>query len=176
MATPLSPSFLDSLLQSLQPPAWLVHELQHRAVLFLNHVLMREDEARARLLRQKGRVIRVRWRSLEMSLLCTPAGLLDLAPASSVPDLSLTVSEPSALGLAQGALRGERPPVAIEGDVQLAAEVGWLVEHVRWDVEEDLAGFLGDAPAHALAQGAQRLAEALRRFNAAGPASGKPPA
>ena len=46
MATPppSSPSFIDSLLgavgERLAPPAWAVHEAQHRIVLLLNHVLM----------------------------------------------------------------------------------------------------------------------------------------
>jgi ubiquinone biosynthesis protein UbiJ len=176
MVTSPPNTLIDSLLKSLQPPPWLVHEVQHRAVLFLNHVLMREEEARQRLARQKGRVIRLHWRAIEVNLLCTPAGLLNLAPALAVPDLSLGVSEPSPLELAQIALRGERPPVAIEGDVQLAAEVGWLVEHVRWDAEEDLSGLIGDVAAYRFMQGAQRLADALRRFIAASPMGGKPQA
>jgi len=59
------------------------------------------------------------------------------------------------------------------GDVQLAAEVNWLVDHVRWDVEDDLARVIGDVPAHAIATGAGRVVTALRRFigKAAGPAS-----
>ena len=174
MATPSPQSLISNLFKSLQPPAWLVHEVQHRAVLFLNHVLMREPEARARLARQKGRVIRLQWRAIELHLLCTPAGLLNLAPLPAVPDLTLGVSEASPLELAQTALRGERPAVAIEGDVQLAAEVGWLVEHVRWDAEEDLSGLIGDAAAHKFMQGAQGLADGLRRFIAASPAGGKP--
>ena len=174
MATPSPQSLISNLFKSLQPPAWLVHEVQHRAVLFLNHVLMREQEARARLARQKGRVIRLQWRAIELHLLCTPAGLLNLAPLPAVPDLTLGVSEASPLELAQTALRGERPAVAIEGDVQLAAEVGWLVEHVRWDAEEDLSGLIGDAAAHKFMQGAQGLADGLRRFIAASPAGGKP--
>jgi ubiquinone biosynthesis protein UbiJ len=54
--------------------------------------------------------------------------------------------------------------VRIEGDVQLAAEVNWLVDHVRWDIEEDLARILGDAPAHALGQAARRVVDALRQL------------
>jgi hypothetical protein len=41
--------------------------------------------------------------------------------------------------------------VRIAGDVQFAAEINWLVEHVRWDLEEDLSRLIGDAPAHAMA-------------------------
>jgi hypothetical protein len=44
--------------------------------------------------------------------------------------------------------------VRIAGDVQLAAEVQWLVDHVRWDLEEDLSRVIGDAPAHAMGQSA----------------------
>ncbi len=48
--------------------------------------------------------------------------------------------------------------------MQLAGDIQWLVDHVRWDVEEDLARVIGDAPAHAVASVASRAAEALRRF------------
>lgn len=147
-----------------QPPAWLVHELQHRLVLFLNHVLMQEREAMDRLARQRDRVARVQWRVFSITLRITPAGLFELAHEDEAPDLRLDVSESSPLSLASGALRGDRPAIRIEGDVQLAAEINWVVDHVRWDVEEDLARVIGDAPARAVAAVATRLADALHRF------------
>jgi ubiquinone biosynthesis accessory factor UbiJ len=94
----------------------------------------------------------------------TPAGLLDLAESQASPDLTLAVTEESAVALVQAALRGDKPAVRIEGDVQLAAEVNWLVDHVRWDLEEDLSKIMGDAPAHAAAQAFRRVAQALRGF------------
>jgi ubiquinone biosynthesis protein UbiJ len=171
MATQSPFPFLDGLLDKLgsglQPPAWLVDEVQQRAVLFLNHVLMQEKEARDRLVRQQGRVVLVQWRSFLIKLAATPAGLLERAGPDAAADLTLTVTESSPLGLAQAALRGDKPAVRIEGDVQLAAEVNWLVDHVRWDAEEDLSRLIGDAPAHTLGQVARRGAEALRQFVAA---------
>jgi ubiquinone biosynthesis protein UbiJ len=169
MATPQSPfSFLDGLFERVaagsQPPQWLVHELQQRMVLFLNHVLMQEREAMDRLVRQKGRIARVQWRAYSMALVITPAGLFNLAPEAATPDLQLHVTETSPFALAQTALRGGKPAIRIEGDVQLAAEINWLVDHVRWDVEEDLARVIGDAPAHTVAQFARRGAQALRQF------------
>lgn len=158
---------LDRLVTTLKPPEWLVDEVQHRVVLLVNHVLMQEPEAQARLARQQGRTVRVDWRHLSLSLIATPAGLLDRIPAGAaglIPDLSLSVQEASPLALAQAALRGDKPPIKIEGDVQLAAEVGWLVDHVRWDLEEDLSRWVGDAPAHAVGQAARRAAAALREF------------
>jgi len=138
--------------------------VQQRLVLFLNHVLMQEKEATDRLVRQKGRIARVQWRAYSLSLVITPAGLLNLAPESAVPDLRLEVTDTSPFTLVQAALRGDKPSIRIEGDVQLAAEINWLVDHVRWDVEEDLARVIGDAPAHTLAQFAGRAAQTLRQF------------
>lgn len=169
MATPSSPfSFLDDLLNRIgdrvRPPEWAVHEIQHRAVLFLNHVLQQEPEAQQRLVRQQGRVVRFEWRFVTMQLVATPAGLLDIAPEGAVPELTLIVAETSPLGLARATLRGDKPSVRIVGDVQLAAEVNWLVDHVRWDVEDDLARLIGDVPAHTVGNVARRVKTAIRQF------------
>jgi ubiquinone biosynthesis protein UbiJ len=154
-----------SLLQALTPPAWAVHELQQRLVLFLNHVLMQEPVARERLQRQKGRRVQVCWRDQVFQCEFTPAGLMDLAdPQAPAADLVLRVNEDSPFELARTVLQGDKPPIRIEGDVQLAAEVNWLIDHVRWEPEEDLARLIGDAPAHTLVQTARRAIDALRSF------------
>jgi ubiquinone biosynthesis protein UbiJ len=184
MVTPSPVSFFDQILdrvgQALQPPPWMVEEMQRRLVLMLNHVLQQEPEAQARLKRQAGRLVEAHWRSYSVRLLATPAGLLDLGPALQAPDLTLTLAEGSPWSLAQTALRGDKPPVRIAGDVQLAAEVQWLVDHVRWDLEEDLSRVIGDAPAHAVGQVTRRMADAVRQFVArrpgAAPAAGAPAA
>jgi ubiquinone biosynthesis protein UbiJ len=155
------------LASSLTPPAWVVAEVQQRVVLFLNHVLMQEPAARDRLQRQKGRQVQVCWRDHVFQCRFTPAGLVELVPPHSgaaLADLVLRVSEPSPFALAQAVLQGEKPPIRIEGDVQLAAEVNWLIDHVRWDAEEDLARLMGDAPAHTVVQNGLRVVEALRSF------------
>lgn len=161
---PFVDGLLDAVGQRLAPPPWAIQEAQRRLVLLLNHVLMQEPQAMERLRRQAGRIVEGRWRVFHVRLVATPAGLLDLASPAGAPDLTLTVTEDSPWALGQAALRGAKPPVRIEGDVQFAAEVNWLVDHVRWDLEEDLARVIGDAPAHAIGQAARGMAEALRRF------------
>ena len=161
-------SFLESIAARFQPPAWVVDEAQQRLVLFLNHVLMQEKEAQDRLARKKGSVLHVRWGLLAMDLLITPAGLLDRASSAAKPDLLILVAADSPFVVLQSALAGKSPPVKIEGDVQLAAELGWLAENLRWDAEEDLSRVLGDIPAHALADAGRRLLAALKPFLAAG--------
>ena len=168
---PFVDGLIDAVGQRLAPPPWAIQEAQRRLVLLLNHVLMQEPQAMERLRRQAGRVVEGRWRIFHVRLVATPAGLLDLAGPAGATDLTLTVTEDSPWALGQAALRGAKPPVRIEGDVQFAAEVNWLVDHVRWDLEEDLARVIGDAPAHALGQAARGMAEALRRFIPAGAAA-----
>ena len=176
MATQSPFPFLDSLFKQLakglKPPVWLIDEVQRRLVLFLNHVLMQEPEAQLRLARQKGRVVEARWRDFTIRLITTPAGLLDLAAPAATPDLVLTLTEESPWQLATAAGRGDKPPVQIAGDVQFAAEINWLVDHVRWDLEEDLSRVIGDAPAHAIGAATRRMVEALRKF-APSPAAGR---
>ncbi len=168
----LAAGLVEQFGANLQPPPWVVDELQHRLVLFLNHVLMQEPEAQARLVRQKGRQIRMQWRGFTLELAPTPAGLLEIPAGGAQPDLLLTVTEGSPFALAQAVLRGDKPAVRIEGDVQLAAEVNWLADHVRWDAEEDLARLVGDAPANAVARAARGVAQALQQFVQGRPAAG----
>ena len=152
---------------SFTPPAWAVSEVQQRVVLFLNHVLMQEPAARDRLQRQRGRLVQVCWRDQVFQCAFTPAGLVEfMAPDASAKaaDLVLRVNEPSPFALAKTVLQGDKPAIRIEGDVQLAAEVNWLIDHVHWDPEEDLARLIGDAAAHTLVQTGQRAVQALRSF------------
>jgi ubiquinone biosynthesis protein UbiJ len=148
---------------TFQPPAWVLDESVNRLVLFLNHVLMSEPEAMTRLARQKGQRIDLVWGRIQLQLTPTPAGLLERCRLDGF-DLRLTVTEETPLALAAALARGDKPKVRIEGDVQLAAEINWLIDHVRWDAEEDLARLMGDAAAHTLAQVARHATNTLRAF------------
>ena len=161
-------SFLQPFINRLQPPVWLVEEGQQRLVLFLNHVLMQEKEAQDRLGRKKGSIIHVRWGIFAIDLIITPAGLFDRVKTSATdtvkPDLLVTVATDSPATAIQSLLAGKIPQVKIEGDVQLAAELGWLAENLRWDAEEDLSRIVGDIPAHAIADTGRRVLAGLKQF------------
>ena len=168
MATQSPFSFLGGvfarIVPGLVPPPWLVQEVQHRTVLLLNHVLQQESAATERLARQRGRMVHVQWRHFDMSLQVTPAGLFDIAPYGATPDLRLEITQESPLDLAQVVLRGDRPAVRIDGDVQFAGDIQWLADNLRWDIEDDLARLVGDVPAHTLANLAGSAVQALRGF------------
>ena len=156
--------FLQSLLSKLQPPSWVVDELQNRLVIFLNHVLMQEPAAQERLKRQKGKPVRMQWGDFHLTLAATGAGLVERPVGNAAPELTMTLTQHSPLAIAQRMMLGDKPEVDVQGDVQLAAEVAWLVDNVRWDVEEGLSRVVGDATAHTIGRFARSAAQAVRRF------------
>ena len=168
MATQSPFLMLDKLAQSMAtkvaPPDWAITEAQRRMVLLLNHVLTQEEQALARLRRQQGRIVLVQWSAFNVKVIVTPAGLFEIADLAAVPDLTLSMTQSFATDIVQTLLRGDKPAVRIEGDVQLAAEINWLVDNVRWDLEEDLARVIGDVPAHSVGRVARRLSQALGEF------------
>lgn len=117
-----------------------------------------------RLRRQQGKVMAIHWSRIVLPLQATPAGLLALVEPDRTPDLRLELQEASPLNLARTVLEGGRPPVDIQGDVQLAAEVAWLADNVRWEVEEDLSRVVGDPMAYRIVAGARSLREGLKAF------------
>ena len=156
---------VSQFVMKLQPPLWLVQELQDNLVSVLNHVLSQEQAAVERLRRQQGRRVEISWRNQRLLWLITPAGLLERTEAIPAADLRVHVNEESPLALVQGLRQGQKPAMRIEGDVMLAADINWLVDHVRWDAEEDLSRLVGDAMAHKLVGIAKRVFTALSEFS-----------
>lgn len=147
----------------------LMPALQDRLVLMINHVVSREPVATQRLRPWAGRSLVVHlagWPSLlpavpDLVLGVTPAGLferLDSAPAGA-PGLRIELAAGNPARLALGALTGEPPAVTVQGDAAFAGEMHWLMDNLRWDIEDDLAGVVGPLPARQLAQ----FGRALRR-------------
>jgi ubiquinone biosynthesis protein UbiJ len=57
---------------------------------------------------------------------------------------------------------GEQPRVDVQGDAQFAADLSWLMDNLRWDVQDDLERLVGPAPAHEIARIGRLLASGLR--------------
>jgi ubiquinone biosynthesis protein UbiJ len=151
----------------------------------LNYLLETEPWARARLAPFAGEVLELRAPPLPALRFTIAADgrLLPgadgrLAPAGPAAAASLVVTiGPGALA---AAARGEEHllrAVEVAGNAGLAAEVMFLLRHLRWDVEEEVAKLLGDAAAHRLvgmvrevaawhADAARRLAEGLVEYAA----------
>ncbi|QWD85155.1 SCP2 sterol-binding domain-containing protein [Polynucleobacter asymbioticus] len=117
----------------------------------INHVLKAEPWAMAELARHAGKVILL---GLPIGNLCfeiAPDGSLLSLTNVDTPSLELEISPEvfSALAGGQGNLREQAmKSVKITGDADLAQLLGRLAGQIRWEYEEDLARFIGDAPAN----------------------------
>lgn len=143
-----------------------------RITLLLNHVIAAERVATERLKTHTGRSLQLLWTGWPpllppppvVAFNITPAGLLewcgDQVPVQ--PDLRMSLDASNPLKLASLWISGERPQVVIEGDSALAADVSWLIDNLRWDIEDDLARIIGQAPAHELAKASKAVSAGLR--------------
>lgn len=52
--------------------------------------------------------------------------------------------------------------VKVSGDVDLAHAMGKLASQLRWDVEEDLSKFVGDAMAHRIVKSGKKIKDASK--------------
>ena len=162
-------------LNALAQPA-----VMQRLTLLINHVLASEPVAAQRLRGHTSRCILLQfegWPSLLpplplMAFRITPAALLEWCGAEAPADADLRVTVDAsnpALAFVQ-ALGGKRPRVDVAGDAAFAADVNWLFDNLRWDVQDDLSRIVGAAPARELARLAAALAAGMRA--AAGTLSG----
>ena len=149
--------------------ASLAPGLARRAALFVNHILSREPVALSRLAPHTGRRIECRvsatpawWQVPPLRFEISRAGLLDadIEPHGAVADVLLTLDASDPLAAVEAVLAGHRPAVSIEGDAALAADLGWLIDHLRWDIEDDLEQFVGPAAARGIARTGSGVAAA----------------
>ncbi len=144
-----------------------------RLTLLINHVLSAEAVAMTRLQRHSGSTVLIGfmdWPSLLPALpvvgfQVSPAGLVERlkeAPPSA-PALRIEVDMANPAAVFAQALTGERPNVEIAGDAEFASDVNWLIDNLRWDVEDDLARFIGAAPAREVSRLARGVADGLRK-------------
>lgn len=123
-----------------------------------NHLLDGEAWARARLAPFAGEICEVhaapfpalRWR-------ITDEGKLAPAGETACVSLTLTFGAQALPALARGEDQFMRA-VEVAGNARLASEVLLLMRHLRWDVENDLAAWVGDALAHRLVRAARGVA------------------
>ncbi|MCW7537290.1 hypothetical protein OOT46_05420 [Aquabacterium sp. A7-Y] len=162
---------LQHLANRLGPP------LLERLTLALNHVLASEPLATQRLAPHAGRTLQVRltgvpkllhWPEL-LAFRITPAGLLEIGETTldGAADLDLVVDASQPRLMVEAALSGQRPPVSIRGDAQLATDIGWLMDNLRWDYEDDLARIVGPVVAHQAALVIRAVSGAARQALAA---------
>jgi ubiquinone biosynthesis protein UbiJ len=121
----------------------------------INHLLRGAGWPRERLKPWAGRCVRFELMPWTALLMIGDEGDVRNA-ANETPDATIRVSPAGALRLMGGDETAWRE-AQITGDTELAREILSIVQHLRWDVEEDLSAVVGDIAAH-------RIVEAGRAF------------
>ena len=146
--------------------------VMERLVLLVNHVIAAEPAALARLRPHAARTMQIElagWPALlpaigPFAFRVSPAGLVEWLPdAGPLPaDLRIAIDAANpALALTRF-VAGERPSVEVSGDAAFASDIDWLIDNLRWDLEDDVARIVGVAPARQLARLGGWLAGAMR--------------
>ncbi|MBT8607361.1 hypothetical protein G6656_03585 [Polynucleobacter paneuropaeus] len=129
----------------------------------VNHVLASEPWAMAELSPHVGKSISLNLPMGQMAVEITPQGQLSALNSADQAGLVLEVSAQALSGLlaSSGNLRDQAfKAVKISGDADLAQLIGRLVSQVRWEYEEDLAKWVGDAPANFAVRQAKTMVKA----------------
>ncbi len=150
----------------------LVPAVLTRLTLLINHVLNSESVATARLKPHAGRSICLQFQGWPSALpdlpnlvfMVTPAGLLEwqAEALSAQADLSLEIEAANPAMEVVRRLAGQAPRIRVNGDAAFAADVSWITDNLRWDLEDDMARVVGQSPAHELARLARAAGQALR--------------
>jgi ubiquinone biosynthesis protein UbiJ len=128
----------------------------------LNHLLSQNPGAAELLRRFAGKTLALALPPLQIRLFILDSG--SFASAQEAAEMDATLSLPPGAALRFLAERRlDTAQLSIEGDSELATEVGKVLQGLRWDVEEDLSHIVGDIPAHQLTQAGSRIKSALGR-------------
>ena len=133
----------------------------------LNHLLAREDWARQRLKPYSAQTAHIEGGPLQLAMTVDELGAFRPGKPEEVAAVTITLpsdapfrmlSDPSSIF---GAAR-------ITGAANFAETLAFVFRNLRWDYEADLAGIIGDIPAHRvsrlLAEGAAWQRSAVKRL------------
>ena len=166
----------------LSLPPWLAAPAERVLGLVVegfNHVLRQHDWARAELRPFAGSEVAVIVRgalgSVGSRMRITSDGeLADAIHDADGSGATIRVVVPMRPGLLLALARVDRDAVmrevSIDGDAGLAAVIGRIAPHVRWDVEDDLSRVVGGIAARRIVDGGRQFVQAAQRLGARGQA------
>ena len=133
-----------------------------------NHVLGQHAWARERLAPFAGQVVRTVTATPLGEVAAAAAiqsdGTLQAAASGAVPAVTLMVRAPldALVAFAGAGSAAAMQHLRIEGDAALAAAIGQIAPHLRWDAEDDLSRVVGDVAARRVTDLFDRVRSGLR--------------
>jgi ubiquinone biosynthesis accessory factor UbiJ len=127
------------------------------AATFLQHITNQNNWSRQYLLAFSGKVVQFNIAFISTSLLILEDGSLGIAPKNAMADAIIHIPPSLALRLLAKD-EAAKMRIKIEGDTHLASELSKILQHMRWDIEEDMSKLVGDIPANKIASLSQKTA------------------
>lgn len=112
----------------------------------LNHLLAQAEWARRRLKPHAGQIAEFQLPMGSARLRVGDDGFLAAATEEALPELTLTIPSDTLLGSLSGADTAMRH-VRIAGNAEFGESLGFVLRHLEWDAEGDLARVVGDIAA-----------------------------
>jgi ubiquinone biosynthesis protein UbiJ len=126
------------------------------AAAFLNHLLRGNPWALERLRQFSGKSVHFDTTPFRFTLTIGGNGEVMPATPDSIADANVVATLPLLMRIV--AMREpDMSLVELAGDPALLEEITYLVQHLVWDVEEDLSHVFGDPVAHRLADSGKKL-------------------
>lgn len=127
----------------------------------LNHLLRNEAWARERLRPHSGARVLIEASPFKLHLLIDEHGLLAAGERDQAPDVTLTLPADAPLRFMfdRSSLFSS---VKLAGAADVAESLAFVFRNLRWDIEGDLAGVVGDIPARRISLLGARLGKELQ--------------
>ena len=129
---------------------------------FLQHITKQNNWSRQHLLAYAGKVVQFNIALIKTKLLILEDGSLGVAPSNAEADAIIHIPPSLALRL-MAKDEAAKMIIKVEGDTHLATDLGKVLQHIRWDVEEDLSKVIGDIPANKIASISKTAASSAKK-------------
>ncbi len=120
----------------------------HLVASAINHVLINENWARARLLPFVGQTAQIEAHAFKLSLRITANGVFEaVSPPYQQPAVIISLPDNTAAKIISGDFSAIFSAARIVGSADFAEALAFVFRNLKWDAEADLAGLIGDIPA-----------------------------
>lgn len=113
----------------------------------LNHLIEQERWAHELLLPRDGQSISVALPIGDFQITLQDGMFVNASDSTNPSSVSLVITQEAIWTFLKEGKSGAMKFVKISGDIDFAADLNRLAADLKWEVEEDLSRFLGDAPA-----------------------------
>ena len=140
------------------------HLIPTFVLMAINHLVAQEDWAQKIIDKHVSKSIALQLPFARFVLVIRPGGFSNASPEGEMePKVSLEVAREAIFEFLSNGKSGAAKYVRISGDVDLAHDLSKLASNLRWEAEEDLAKWIGDAPAHRVNIEARKAFDAGKR-------------